>query len=620
MASRRTPTPNPSPAVGELHSSVIEATFAPHVWLRTLIEPDALESIRERWRHSARRGRDDALKGFTLLLAACLLEFVDHVIQLPETIDIPSDQGLADAWQRVQNTGRDSISELSSGRSPLSHFLRRAARAWDELRSTNSWEEIEAPLVRLQEYSEAAMRGFRFAYRSSRTPGRRGPSALSTLSYRALEWVWPTLGQPGVVSSVYSGVFLTEGRTSTHDGPPDPWAGGYSHALRVLIMDLAFEGSDPQVHTLIDRLEGASTWPDLHRLARELPLRSTSVGPSLKKKRHFPVSSRCVMLLTPSRPTETSDQVFRAMGSPLKLVESDVPRAAFGLRALLRGAVVNAREHGETVSVVRFKHVEEGRAPAYSLALRMEARSPMSNASRWWVFYDAYDEDRETNRFREIVENALGAAADSIELVEHQIGRDELLNIADNSWFTYLKEQLSSAKDVNAALRGALPELTVAAMLAERGLHPVRLNLRPNFLRGKEIDVAGARWTSGRPVAFWVVECKGQSVHTDTALREELGAFFEKVTAIRGHRKAFAAELGLDVIPPKVRATFVSMAEFHAPDVRKPQGIDLWDYQRLLTELRKSHVPQKHLGLLQSSLLTQTVVFGDGMPEALFRD
>lgn len=617
MVRRLTPTPNPNPAAGELHPWAIAATFTPHVWLRTLIEPDALESIHERWRHSICRERNDALKGFTLLLAACLLEFVDHVIQLPETLDIPSDQGLADAWQRA--SGRDSISELSAGRSPLSHFLRRAATALDELRTTNSWEEIQAPLVRLQEYSEAAMRGFRFAYRSSRTPGRRAPSALSTLSYRALEWVWPTLGQPGVVSSIYSGVFLTEDRTVTHHAP-DPWASGYSHALKTLIMDLTFEGSDPQVHTLIDRLEGASTWPDLHRLARELPLRLTSVGPSLEKKRHFPASSRCVMLLTPSRPTETSDQVLRAMGSPLKLVESDVPRAAFGFRALLRGAVVNAKEHEETVSVVRFKHVEEGMAPAYSLALRMEARSPMSNASRWWVFYDAYDEDRETNRFREIVESALDAAGDSIELVQHQIGKDELLNIADNSWFTYLKEQLSSAKDVNATLRGALPELTVAAMLAEKGLHPVRLNLKPKFLHGKEIDVAGATWTSGQPIAFWVVECKGQSVHTDTALREELGAFSEKVSAIRGHRKAFAAELGLDVAPPEVRATFVSMAEFNTPSVRTPQGIDLWDYKRLLIELRKSHVPQKHLGLLQSSLLTQTIVFGDGMPEALFRD
>ncbi|MBI4312821.1 MAG: hypothetical protein HY681_13725 [Chloroflexi bacterium] len=644
--NKQRPKPNPTKQPNEevLSPFTIEATFSPYVWLEILLDPSTIKTLESEEVSSKNQSKSGLrFEGYKFLVAAFLYDFVEHVIACPSVIDLPYDPGLADAWQRQQTRGRDTLAQLVRKDSSISLVLNQVLQFWSDLLPLRSWSDFALTRIRIAEYAQAIRRGVRFAYTANEGQDIKRQRVESALGNLALDYLWPTFGIAGELSGFYSDIYMRSvtamrnnvrpeeldfesGEPTTRydrpdelhlpNRPPELWATGYARSLRICIDRLATKDTDPAVRNVLRLLEEVQSWRQLSAIAHEVPLSPTANKHPLRKRRQFPRTClRQIMLHSEVEPD--GERLLASLGSPLKIVENDSLSAPRNFEVLLRGAVQIAQEHSDKVKVARFIHSENFGPKAYSLGIFMPLYTGISNWSSWWVFYDLYSEDFESRVQRQIVEKAIADSEDCLTLVEYFINKEALLSVAEDPGFLYLKEELRVAKDVNWSLRGSLPELTAAAMLASMGYSPVKIGLKPKFL-GKELDVSGVKTDQVKSQEFWVLECKGEATSTDADLAKVLEEFSKKIRVIRSNRKQFATTLGLTVVPRKVRGTCISMSDLSYVTVRVPRGIELWSFDDFTTALKKARVPDEHFRLLKRSSVAQLVTFNPASFESIF--
>lgn len=624
----------------------IQMTFSPYLWLDILTDISLYDSIKK-FSDSYPQDEDklSIIRGYGFILIACLYEFVDSVIRSPEVLDLPFDEGLKDAWASSRNRGRDSLTRLIKKNSPVSCVLNLVTAYWSDILKASSWEQLDPIRVKLADLMRNVRRGFRFSFKCGTSQRESRMNLENVLRLHALDYLWPHMATIGLLSGIYSEVYLRSSRgfsgnllpddwdqfesrpTTRFDElddpafpkrPPASWVVGYAFSLKLLIEQLAPKDSHTDIPKLTSKLKDTSSWTDLHKLGRAIRL--PFMAPrniKVRKVRPYPKSTLRTLMLAVKHGFKAS-QLLGIMGCPLKVVESDTLSAPHNFARLLRGSVLVAREHKEKVRIIRLLHKESHTSTSYSLAIFMPMYTLISNWSTWWVFFDLYSEDAENTPLRETVEGVLSELKDDIEIEEYPISEEELLSIAEDPGFTYLKEELSAAKDVNWNLRGALPELLSAVMFGTMDCHPIRIGIKPGFLEGKEVDVAAVSWQEGHPIAFNVLECKGYSVSSDIDLQKELDKFSETVSKIRNHRKEFANIMNLTCTPKKVRAIFISMADIGHIKLRIPKTLEVWSFEDFVKELRKQQIPNWHLRLLRKSSVALTIAFGESIQKLLF--
>jgi hypothetical protein len=624
----------------------IQMTFSPYLWLDILTDVSVYDSVKK-FSDSHLKDEDklSIIRGYGFILIACLHEFVDSVIRSPDVLDFPFDEGLKDAWASSRNRGRDSLTRLIKKDSPVSCVLNLITVYWNDILKASSWEQLDPIRVKLADLMQTVGRGFRFSFKGSTSQRESRMNLENILRLHALDYLWPHMVTIGVLSRIYSDVYLRSSRSFYGDLLPDDWAQfksrpttrfdepddltfpkrppvswvvGYVFSLELLIKQLAPEDLPTDILKLTSKLKDISSWTDLNKLGRAIPLPfMTPPDVKIRKVRPYPKSILRTLML-PVEHGFKANQLLGIMGCPLKVVESDTLSAPHNFARLLRGSVLVAREHKEKVRIIRLLHKEHHTPTSYSLAIFMPVYTLISNWSTWWVFFDLYSEDAESKPLRETVQSVFSELKDDIEIEEYPISEEELLSIAEDPGFTYLKEELSAAKNVNWNLRGTLPELLIAVMFGAMNCHPIRIGIKPAFLEGKEIDVTAVSWQGGRPTAFNVLECKGYSVSSDIDLQNALDKFSENVSKIRKHGKELANIMNLTCTPKKVRAIFISMADLGYIKLRIPKNLEVWGFDDFVKELGRQQVPDWHLRLLRKSSVAMTIAFGEGIQKFLF--
>jgi hypothetical protein len=589
------------------------------------------------------------IRGYEYMLVTSLYSFVDVVIRSPQALDLPFDSGLNDAWSSIRNRGRDSLANLIRRDSPVSHVFNATNSYWNDLLKTTSWKELDAIRIVLSEWSRNIRRGFRFSYRFATSRRQLKTNPDIPLRPHALDWLWPHTAYIGYVSGIYSDVYskssnvpvnrqvsedwhwaerLPSTRFDEPDdisfakSPPDSWARGYALSLCFLIQSLDQDESS-DVTKVAEKLKEISTWRDLHALAMDIPLEFKAPRKTrFVKVRPFPKSSLRNLMLSPKRGFKAK-QLLGILGAPLRIVESDGLSAPINLERLLEGSITTAKRHNEKVRVINLIHKQTDSSNGHSIAVFMPVYTMISNWSTWWVFFDLYYdfgrwEDTESARIREIVEGMLKRLSKDIEIEEYPINKEELLSIVEEPGFVYLKEELARAKNVNWNIRGVLPETVAAEYFGALGYHPIRVDVKPSFLNGRELDIVSIRWDNNSPAAFYVIECKGYSVSSDKELQKQIDGFSEKISAISSNLKQLADEIGVPVAPRGINATFVSLADISRLKLRIPPNIEIWSFEDFINELKQNHVPTWHLRLLRQSSVALTVAFGEGIQKSIF--
>jgi hypothetical protein len=628
----------------------VQTTFAPCLWLEYLIEAPLFNDVRG-FANSFSENEEklNVFRGFKLLLISSLYEFIDSVIRSPETLDIPFDEGLKDAWAFSGNRGRDTLSRFVRRNSPVSCVFNRISSFWNELLRANSWEDLESTRIVLFVWVQQIKHGFRYSHICQNNKRKLSIKPDKVLVSKALDYLWPQMAHIGKISGIYSDVYLKyanftiddpmpedwkmstplpQTRLNTQDEPfftkrpPKSWAQGYAFALSKLIQKLN-ETNSSEVLELSIKLNKVSSWNAIYDISRDLPLDFiASKKTRIVKIRSFPKSSlRSIMLSVKHK--FTAKQLLGIMGNPLKIVESDSLSAPFNFSTLLNGSVTKAKEFKQKVRIIRLLHKEPHDSNSYSIAVFMPMYTWISNWSSWWLFFDLYSdyskfEDHESVVYRDTVEKLLNDFKDDIEVETYPISKDELLTIAEDPGFMYLKDELMSAKNINWNIRGVLPELVCAAYYSALDFHPVIIGMKPRFLDGKELDIVSVNWDEGNPLTFNIIECKGSSVSNDKELQQQIDKFAEKIKIIRQNKKQLAENLNIVGIPQKVNATFISLADIDGLDLKKPRSIDIWSFDTLINKLKEAQIPTWHLELLRKSSVALTITFGESFHKVLF--
>ena len=248
--------------------------------------------------------------------------------------------------------------------------------------------------------------------------------------------------------------------------------------------------------------------------------------------------------------------------------------------------------------------------PPISLAVRV--------GGDWHVFYslDA------VGRMKSSVWRLLEDLSEQVKVETiNGVDTSSLLGICDRA-FQYVARQWKSQRDLNADLRGSIPELLAGLLLVRSGCFPAKINVELNA--STELDAVGFANPDGIGECT-VVEVKKQSTN-QIQLRWEIERFKEKIDSIREDPSAVAKELGIPVPIEKVTEIFISMARLGSLDETQDEadafgpfqnasdpipafkefldgleGVDFWDYDRFNRELTAADMPELPIRLLEEA-------------------
>ena len=161
---------------------------------------------------------------------------------------------------------------------------------------------------------------------------------------------------------------------------------------------------------------------------------------------------------------------------------------------------------------------------------------------------------------RKIVHDTLAEFADRIRLIElEDVTTHDLLDLCEHPGWRYLIKEARRMVNLTKDLKGVMPELLSAALLAHDGYQNIRMRLKPAALYGKEIDVVGVKATPDGNECL-IVETKGRAT-TDRELQAEIDDFSAKVRILQDKSDQLAGELAYQGTLDTFRTRFISMAD-----------------------------------------------------------
>ena len=158
-----------------------------------------------------------------------------------------------------------------------------------------------------------------------------------------------------------------------------------------------------------------------------------------------------------------------------------------------------------------------------------------------------------------------------------------------------------------------LPELLAGQFLSQVGHHPVRTSVNVTFPNGveRELDAVGIRPTAtGIGCKIIEVKRKAASQHD---LEGYIHRFAETVRLADANRSTIAELVGWPEPVQSVSGLFISMAKgVDMSDLARQFGIEFWHYDRFARELQAADFSDRHIDLLQESLLVWEADSKDG--------
>ena len=321
------------------------------------------------------------------------------------------------------------------------------------------------------------------------------------------------------------------------------------------------------------------------------------------------------IMVDDTSPSDTREYLRTLLGDSAFLVSGMSSNAEFHFRVLIEG-LAKTEPTDKQVEVLRIEHASSSDEahPPVSLAVRV--------GREWHVFYyiDA------VGRMKSWVWPFLDGLGERVKITRIPgVNTEFLLCLCDRA-FQYVTRQWKSQKDLNTHLRGIIPELLAALLLANSNYFPVRPSLEIKGIG--EIDAIGFK-ESGGGGECKILEVKRRSTD-QMQLRAEIEDFKEKVQSIRQNRRTVEEALGYPGQIETVSGVFISMAEVgdltdDVSDNPKPfmglfdptkskaefksflkglNEIEFWDYDRFNRELEAANLPELPIRLLEHARLT----------------
>jgi len=639
------------------NSMTVESFFSTYILLDTLLSTDLIDMAKSL--HAAtpqRLVREGLRQGYKLLLVNVFHEYINEIVRHPEVIGIEPDLDYHDYWAFTKGRGREITRGAVRTEHVISKFVAKVNTFIKELLTLESWESIET-------FSEETM-GFRDclkmisekAYIVSKN--NRKVSMRKALLESSIMILWTISCNPLPIAHMYTDYFTrprdaepnlhlldeivresqtASGMTRLDFSQFDPtffprplpthWSLGFAFSLHESLKLLdSNKKQKTRLISLDELVLNTKDWRDIEKYDRKLdhvyglpkPFRGYSYKSNqiITDNDRQPLISEVGILPSP-------EKLLSILGNRAKIVERGSPAAFNSFECLLDGAIKRSKRTGELAKVAIIVHKNHWGQEDYSAAIFMPAYGWISNASMWWVFYL-------------IGNNHSGGASHQMRLVVNKISRNrkafdligeiatevDFYKSCEDPGYTRLNEAIVLTNRITSDVRGAFPELLLANMLTNMGYTKVLNRFKPKILKSVkgELDTVGVIFTGESISHIMLFESKGQANDEDE-LQQEIDRFSGNVSTIQKKLESFCAELEVTYAQNvEVEAIFVSMAvlddrndnnneeqehprlfRFRGPHVNIPENIKLWDYNKLVSMLRKHHVPSKYLELLKST-------------------
>ncbi len=292
----------------------------------------------------------------------------------------------------------------------------------------------------------------------------------------------------------------------------------------------------------------------------------------------------------------------------VRLMSSTGATAPLELEVMLRGAVAM---HGDSkVRLLLMTHsVASDDRQWVSVAFRLPIYGPISNASKWFLFYKMYHTgpvfDTDVARAAKAVERLLLQFKDNLEVEElGSLDSEDFLPLCVLPAFRAMRELSLEAAKTNTDLRSRNLELLAILWLVNQGYDHVRVSFKHAPLGKFEYDAIGVK--NDQCLVF---EVKSSRI-VDDELQEQIRRFAGKVDHLRDRLPDLTKALGCESAIENISGIFVFLGDL---DNFKPTvtSITLWGYDDFVKALKAVDIPGRIVGLLDRSHIIRHVRLDD---------
>ena len=317
--------------------------------------------------------------------------------------------------------------------------------------------------------------------------------------------------------------------------------------------------------------------------------------------------------------TSHTERLRELLGNDSRLVASNLPWDSMDFKVILAG-LLSENDDVEPVEVIRIRHTTDGdHLTWFSMAVRLPRFGAISNASKWWVFYKINGvgmPEPDLVLPRKIVRDTLAEFGDRIRLIElEDVTTHDLLDLCEPPGWRYLIEEARRLVNLTKDLKGVMPELLSAALLAHDGYQNIRMRLKPAALHGKEIDVVGVKTTPDGNECL-IVETKGRAT-TDRELQAEIDDFSAKVKILQNKSDELAGELSYQGTLDTFRARFISMADIEGSELTE-DAMAIWSFDQFIVELERAKVPPEYRTQLKRAAIAKEMDVSEWLDDSWF--
>ena len=603
--------------------------------IKSLCSPtgfDRMLEIRDRVFLGTEVRENDLALGYKLVVQSGLWGLLDGIIYSPELLGLEPDYHLYRWWSIVQG---DDGTKLNAAISDPDSDLARVTSGIDDLitaylRAGTSWKKLSEANRRAEQLADELLEIAHTCRVSGPTDSRRNQSPgrtllMSTVDLLQESW-FEDVGSPKFRYGrrkptewkhlELSGESMFDIETHRdqmrmlpeydHAEFKPNWLIGKLSAVTVSLQETGqWSKTLEDPHTMLrQNLDPGDCWEAGKRIFQVTPgldLEGLEHGlkrpPALPSK-ILPSLSAQVQMAAPV------DRLAVLLGRRPNLIASRDSVSRKHIETVVSGLALTLPDD-DPIEILRIIHGPEVDGPnEVSLALRMSSGA----SSHWWVFdrpYRAKGLDRSDDQRAARINNLAGKLNRLIEWIDLiNVPVTSLLSLCDSRSFRRLLGQFEEQEKVTLKLRRAIPELLSGLLLSQSGYHQVRTSLKVTFPSGieRELDAVGMRFTPAGGECK-VIEVKGQS---DSArdLQKHINKFYETMHLVDTHQSVIENALGSTEPIQSVSGLFIAMAkEIELSNDGRQPGMDFWNFDRFVHELRQAGFDDLYIGLLQDSLL-----------------
>ena len=618
--------------------------FAIALLLKALSDSEAMARLSEMYSsHSDGRRATGLLLGYKLIMESILYRQIDLIVTCPAILHLQVDEDLYRWWSELEGKSARRLKDVTEVYAPKSTLV---ANYVNELllrvdRTGNRLKEFTEASAKVSSFAQVVLSISRNCHLSVMREADSGPEQDIDLALR-------------MCGAEYLYDLLYDDREHTLDDAFDYIRAGSLEWVEGSILEglgkAAVETSRDVIGTIPHRLSFLPTFSRLginaalaigiqgltgqQQVVRtddtNLPPAAALFGDMLEEfqvgkwpsmtyglefENALPEKELEEIMVPDTSPPDVREYLKTLLGDSAYLVSGMSSNAEFHFQVLIEG-LAKAEPKDTPVEVLRIEHAgpSDEAHPPVSLAVQV--------GREWHVFYyiDA------VGRMKSWVWPFLNGLGDRVRITRIPgVSIEYLLCLCDRA-FQYVARQWKSQKDLNGDLRGIIPELLAALLLANSNYFPVRPSLEIKGIG--EIDAIGYKGaTEGGECK--ILEVKRRSTD-QIQLRAEIEKFKGKVQKVRQNHRTIEEAIGCPGPIKTVSGTFISMAEIgdltdEVSDRPEPflglfdstkskaefksfldglSEIEFWDYDRFNRELEAANLPELPIRLLEHARLT----------------